>query len=94
MKMNLKWSPIMALKKHFEKRKAKLEAEQHLRGYEYACGCLINKSATVEQLQSEVDTSKIFCTMDDFDYGILEAIELFLLYKKSLDILENIITPI
>jgi hypothetical protein len=63
------------IKKYLEARKIKQKIKQHLHGYEYACGCLISKSKTVEQLQSEVNTAKTFCTVDDFDHGIMDAIE-------------------
>ena len=63
------------IKKYLEARKIKRKVKQHRRGYEYACGCLVSRSKTIKQLQSEVDTSKTFCTVDDFDYGILDAIE-------------------
>ena len=63
------------IKEYFESLKTKRKVRQHLRGYEYACGCLISRSKTIEQLQNEVDTAKTFCTMDDFDYGVLDAIE-------------------
>lgn len=70
------------IKKYFKERKIKQKVKQHLRGYEYACGCLISKSKTIEQLQAEVDTAKTFCTVDDFDYGILDAIEDLNFYCK------------
>jgi len=68
------------IKKYFKKLKEKRKVKQHLRGYEYACGCLISKEKTVEQLQSEVDVANMFHDADDFDYGILDAIDDLRLY--------------
>lgn len=70
------------IKEHLEARKTQQKVKRHLRGYEYACGCLVSKSKTIEQLQSEVDTAKTFCTEDDFDLGILDAIEDLSFYCK------------
>ena len=70
-------------KKYFESRKIKRKVRHHMRGYEYACGCLISKSKTIKQLQNEVDTAKTFCTVDEFDYGIMDAIEDLYSYCKS-----------
>ena len=63
------------IKKYLETHKIKQKVKQHLRGYEYACGCLISKSKTIEELQSLVDTSTLLCDKSDFDYGIEDAIE-------------------
>jgi len=63
------------IKKYLESLKIKRKVKQHMRGYEYACGCLISKKKTIEQLQNEVDIANMFHDADDFDYGILDAIE-------------------
>lgn len=63
------------IKKYLESLKIKRKVKHHMRGYEYACGCLVSKSKAIEQLQNEVDTAASFGTKDDFDYGILDAIE-------------------
>jgi len=63
------------IKKYIESLKIKRKAKQHQRGYEYACGCLISKSKTVEQLQSEVYVANMFHDEYDFDFFIKDAIE-------------------
>jgi len=63
------------IKEYFEARKIKQQIKQHLKGYEYACGCLISKSKTEEELRAETDRARDFCDYGDFDYGIEDAIE-------------------
>ena len=77
------------IKKYLESLKIKRKVKQHLRGYEYACGCLISKEKTIEQLESEVDVARTFCTVDDFDYGILDAIEDLHFYCKFEELNKN-----
>ncbi len=71
------------IKKYFKERKIKRKVKQHMRGYEYACGCLISKSKTPEQLQSLVDVSVLLCEKSDFEYGIEDAIEDLYFYCNS-----------
>lgn len=63
------------IKEYLESRRIKRKVKQHLKGYKYACGCLISKSKTIEQLQSEVDVSILLYKKSAFDCGILDAIE-------------------
>jgi hypothetical protein len=63
------------IKEYLESRRIKRKVKQHLKGYKYACGCLISKSKTIEQLQSEVDVSILLYKKSAFDCGMEDAIE-------------------
>ena len=77
------------IKKYLEARKIKQKAKQHQRGYEYACGCLISKSKTIEELKSLVDVSMLVHQKSDFDLGIEDAIEDLHFYCKFEEFFEK-----
>lgn len=70
------------IKKYFKKLREKRNVKQHLRGYGYACRCLINKLKTEEQLEAEAGLSKSQHSFA-FMLGMIDAMEDLYFYYNS-----------